>query len=73
MIGFISISVTTYLNYNQYNAVANLHFIIHCYTHTGRLLVIDLNTETITSNPYKVFLSVRLQSLKPQNSTKISS
>jgi hypothetical protein len=30
--------------------------------HTSRLLATDLNTETVTSNRYEVFLSFRLQS-----------
>jgi hypothetical protein len=63
MIGFIGTSVTLSLNYNQWSAIADLHFIIHCYTHTSRLLLTDLNTEAITSNRYEFFLSVRPQSL----------
>jgi hypothetical protein len=62
MIGFIGTSVTISLNYNQQNAIADLHFIIHCYTHTSHL-VTDFNTETITSNRYEVFFFVCHQSL----------
>jgi hypothetical protein len=68
MIGFISTSVTRSpwitLKYRQYSAVADLHNLHFTVAHavgfsvfTIRLLVTDLNTDTITSNHYEVFLS----------------
>jgi hypothetical protein len=62
MIGFIGTSVTLSLNYNQYNAIADLHTFqstviraIGFSISTSRLLATDLNTETITLNHYEVF------------------
>jgi hypothetical protein len=69
MIGFISTSVTLYLNYNQYSAIADLHTFQFTVSHalgfsvfTSRLLATDLNTETSTSNHYEVFLPFLFQS-----------
>jgi hypothetical protein len=42
MIGFISTFVTSFLNYSQYCDIADLNFVIHCYTHTSPLLVMQL-------------------------------
>jgi hypothetical protein len=65
MIGFIVTSVTISLNYNWYSAIADLHNLQFTVEHaqgfsvsTSRLLAKDLNTETITSNHYKVFSSL---------------
>jgi hypothetical protein len=70
MIGFIGISGTVSLNYNQYRAIANLHNLQFTVAHelgfsafTSRLLATDLNTETSTSDHYEVFSLFRLQSL----------
>jgi hypothetical protein len=60
----------SYFNYNQYNTLADLHTLQFTVAHTlglsvpsSRLLVTDLNTETITSNHYEVFFpSVTLNS-----------
>jgi hypothetical protein len=64
MIGFIGTSVTISLNYNSYNAVADLLNLQFTVPHalgfsisTSRCWVPDLNTGTITSNHYEVFLS----------------
>jgi hypothetical protein len=64
MIGFIGTSVTVSFNYNQYSAIADLHHLQFTVAHalgisvsTSRLLAADLNTETITSDHYEVFLS----------------
>jgi hypothetical protein len=64
MIGFNSTLVTTSLNYSQYSDIADLHTLhftvartLGFSVSTSRLLATDLNTETITSNHYKVFLS----------------
>jgi hypothetical protein len=64
MIGFISTSVTTFLNYIYNSAIAylyNLQFAVAdalgFSVFTSRLLATDLNTEIITSNHYEVFLS----------------
>jgi hypothetical protein len=53
-----------FLNYNQYSAIADLHTFQFTIAHTLGLpvfacclLAMDLNTETITSNYYEVFLS----------------
>jgi hypothetical protein len=61
---------TISLNYNQYSAIADLHTFQFTVAHalglslsTSRLLVTDLNTETITSNHYEVFLTFLQQSL----------
>jgi hypothetical protein len=73
MIGFLSTLVTLSLlitlKYRQYSAIADLHTFQFTTAHalgfsvsTSRLLATDLNTETITSNQYEVFL-FRLQSL----------
>jgi hypothetical protein len=69
MVGFICTSVTISFNCNQYSAIADLHNFKFTVAHllgfsvsTSRLLVTDLNTETITSNHYEVFLSFLLQS-----------
>jgi hypothetical protein len=72
MMGFIGTSVTISLNYIQYSAIADLNNLQFILAHalgfsvsTSRLLVRDLNTETVTSNYYEVFLSILLQSLCP--------
>jgi hypothetical protein len=67
MIGFISISVThslsIILKYRQYSAIADLHNLAFTVAHalwfsvSTSLLATDLNTETITSNHYELFLS----------------
>jgi hypothetical protein len=64
MSGFIRTLVTTSRNYSQYSAIAVLHNLRFTVAHalgfsasTSRLLATDLNTETITTNPYEVFLS----------------
>jgi hypothetical protein len=69
MIGFIGTSVTVSLNYNQYSAIADLHTFQFTVAHavgfsvsTSRLLATDLNTETIISNRYEVFLPFLVQS-----------
>jgi hypothetical protein len=69
MIGFIGTTVTASLNYNQYSAIVDLHTFQFTVTHsprfsvsTSRILATDLNTETITSNHYEVFLPFLLQS-----------
>jgi hypothetical protein len=56
-------------NYNQYSAIADLHIfqftVAHALTFsvfTSRILATDLNTETITSNHYEVFLPFLVQS-----------
>jgi hypothetical protein len=60
---------TITLNYNQYSAIANLHTFQFTVAHalgfsvsTGRLLAMDLNIGTTTSNHYEAFLSFLLQS-----------
>jgi hypothetical protein len=40
MIGFIGTLVTIPLNHFYYSAIADLHFIIHCYTHTHTCLLL---------------------------------
>jgi hypothetical protein len=57
MIGFISTSVTTSLNYNLYSTVADLHNSQFTVAHalgfsvfTSHLLVTDLNTGTIKAS-----------------------
>jgi hypothetical protein len=69
MIGFISTSVTSSHNHTQYSAIADLHTFQFTIAHAlgfavspSRLLAMDLNTGTITSNHYEVFLLFRLQS-----------
>jgi hypothetical protein len=69
MTGFIGTSVTIYLNYNQYIAFGDLHTFQFTVAHalefsvsTSRLLATDLNTETVTSNHYEVFLPFPVQS-----------
>jgi hypothetical protein len=61
--GFIGTSVTISHNYNLYSAIADLQTFHFTVAHalgfsvfTSRLLATDLNTETITSNHYEVFL-----------------
>jgi hypothetical protein len=69
-IGFIEPSLYNFsLNYNQYSTIADLHNLQFIVAHalgfsvsTSRCLVADLNTGTITSNHYEVFLSFLLQS-----------
>jgi hypothetical protein len=68
-IGFISTSVTSSLNHTYYSTIADLHNLHFTVTHalqssvsTSRLLATDLNTETITSNHYEVFLPFLVQS-----------
>jgi hypothetical protein len=70
MIGFISTLVTSSLNTLKYSAMAELHNLQFTVAHalgfsvsTSRLLTTVFNTETSTSNHYKVFLLFRLQSL----------
>jgi hypothetical protein len=60
MIGFIGTWFTVFLNYNQYNTIADLHKLQFTVAHalgfsvfTSRLLGTDLNTETSTSNHYE--------------------
>jgi hypothetical protein len=69
MIGFISTSVTSSLNHIQYSAIADLHNSEFTDAHalgfpvsTSRILAMDLNTETSTSNHYEVFLTFLIQS-----------
>jgi hypothetical protein len=69
MIGFIRTSITIYLNYNKYSAIADLRAFLFTVTHalgfsvsTCRLLGTDLNTETSTSNHCEVFLPFIVQS-----------
>jgi tryptophanyl-tRNA synthetase len=69
MIGFINISVTISLNYNQYSAIADLHTFQFTIAHalefsafTSRLLATYLNTGTSTSNHCEVFLPFLVQS-----------
>jgi hypothetical protein len=69
MTGFISISVTISLNYNQQSAIADLHTFQFISSHalgfsisTSRLLATDLNTEINTSDHYEVFLRFLVQS-----------
>jgi hypothetical protein len=65
MIGFTDPSLYNLsLNYNQYNTVADLHTFQFTVVHalgvavaTSRILATELNTGTITSNHYEVFLS----------------
>jgi hypothetical protein len=68
MIGFMGISVTIFLNYNQCTAIAVLHTFQFTVAHalgfsvsTSRLLATDLNTETSTSDHYEVFFDPILQ------------
>jgi hypothetical protein len=68
MIGFISTSVMS-LNYNQYSAIADLHNLQFTVAHAlgfsvfiSHLLATDLNTETVTSNHYEVYLPFLIQS-----------
>jgi hypothetical protein len=70
MIGFSSTSVTLSLNYTQYSAIADLHNLEFTVTHalgfsvfTRRVLAMDFNTYTSSSNHYEVFLLFRLQLL----------
>jgi hypothetical protein len=56
-------------NYNQYNAISDLHpfkftavQVLRFSVSTSRRLVADLNTGTTTSNHYEVFLSLLLHS-----------
>jgi hypothetical protein len=55
MIGFIGTSVANSLDYNQYNATADIHTFQPTVAHalgfsifTGRLLAMDIKTEIIT-------------------------
>jgi hypothetical protein len=57
------------LNYNQYSAITDLHTFQFTVAHALgisvsiiRILATDLNTETIVSNHYEVFLPFLLQS-----------
>jgi hypothetical protein len=68
MIGFIGTSVIISLNYKPYNSIADLHnfqftVALGFSVFTSRVPATDLNTETIASNHYKVFMSFLLQSL----------
>jgi hypothetical protein len=58
---------TITLTYNQYSAINDLHTFQFTVAHalgfsvsTSRILATDLNTGTITLNPYEVFLSFLL-------------
>jgi hypothetical protein len=77
MIGFtdtflvqsLLITNNTTCSYKQYSAITDLHTFQFTTAHalgfsvfTSRHLVADLNTGTITSNHYEIFLSVLLQS-----------
>jgi hypothetical protein len=70
MIGFTDPSLyNLFLYYNQYSTIANLHTFQFTTVHTlgfsaptNRILAMDLNTETITSNHYEVFLPFLVQS-----------
>jgi hypothetical protein len=75
MIGFVGISVTIPLNYNQYNAIADLHTFqfnaapaLGFSVFTSRLLATDLNIETSISNHYEVFLPI----LAPHGTSELS-
>jgi hypothetical protein len=70
MIGFISNSATTFLNYSQYSDNADLNTIQFTVAHalgfsifTSRFLATDHNTETSTSKHYEVLLPLLVQSL----------
>jgi hypothetical protein len=70
MIGFIGTSVTSSLNHTQlqcYHYSIHFQFTVACALglsiFNSRLLAMDLNTETSTSNHYEVFFSFCLQSL----------
>jgi hypothetical protein len=65
----LTILCTISLNYNQYSAIAVLHTFQFTVAHaleflvsTSRILATDINTGTITSNHYEIFLSFLLQS-----------
>jgi hypothetical protein len=65
MIGCIGTSATVSLNYKPYSAIADLHPFQFNAAHalgfsfsTSLILATDLNTGTITSNHYEVFLSL---------------
>jgi hypothetical protein len=69
MIGFISTSITSSLNYNQYSAIADLRtfeftvaYALKFPVFTSRILATDLNTGTSTSNHYEVFLPFPVKS-----------
>jgi hypothetical protein len=69
MIDFLTLLCTISLNYKPYSAIADLHNLQFTAVHavgfsvsTSRLLVTDLNTETITSNHYEIFLPFLIQS-----------
>jgi hypothetical protein len=69
MIGFISTSVTSSLNHAQNRSIADLHTFRFTVAHAlgfsvsaSRPLATDLNTETSTSNHFKVFLPFLVQS-----------
>jgi hypothetical protein len=69
MIEFISTSVTSFLNYNQYSAITDLHTFQSTVAHalefsvsSSRLLATDLNIEINPSNHYEVFLLSLVQS-----------
>jgi hypothetical protein len=60
---------TVFLKYNQYSPIADLHtfrftvvYELGFSVSNSRILATDLNTATITSNHYEVFLSFLLQS-----------
>jgi hypothetical protein len=66
-IGFIDRTIS--LNYKPYSAIADLHTFQFTAAHalrfsvsTSRILATDLNTGTITSNHFEVFLSFLLRS-----------
>jgi hypothetical protein len=69
MIGFISSLVRISLNYNQYNAIADLHTFQFTVAHTlgfsvftSHVLATGLNTEASTSHHYEVVLPFIAQS-----------
>jgi hypothetical protein len=62
MFGFISTSVTSYLNHTYYSTIADLHNVqftvalaLRFSVSISRLVATDLNTETSTSDHYGVF------------------
>jgi hypothetical protein len=75
MIGFINTSVTISLNYNQYNAIADLHTFqftvvqaLGIFVFTSRLLATDLNTESVWS----LLTNSCSITMEPRNSTRNS-
>jgi hypothetical protein len=69
MIGFISTSVTSFINHAYCSTITDLHAFQSTIAHTlgfpvftSCLMAADLSTKTITSNHYEVFSSSRFQS-----------